>query len=291
MGHLNRQSIPETLKKCLMKLSLSNNLAHLFIFASPCAQTASSVAKDFALDWLGSVSVTHPDLLLVKTTGKIGMHSVAGIRCVLDQLSLTPHGAKGRAVLIIDADKMLPSTANALLKALEEPPSRTLIILSTVSPHRILPTILSRAQIIRIPSTVLAETDIVQPLLDCLSSANFAYTTLQEICNNIQTKIEKELSDFAKKDLSAISKEYADLEPSAKQEFQQEIESSSVHAMQSRSKEILEAVYLNSRGLIQDDAATRLLLEAMRGIDAGAELSHMLSWFASSLSANSTALA
>ena len=282
-ARFTQQQIPESLSKSLTKLVHSETLAHLFLFVSPSLQVATSVAKEFVLEWLESPTSFHPDLLEVKTTGKIGLHSVVGIRSVLEQLSLTPHAAKGRAVLIEAADKMLPPTANALLKSLEEPPPRTLIILTTSSPHRMLPTILSRAQIIRIPSVVAIENDIVQPLLDYIASQAPAYSTLQKICDDIQEKIERDLTIFAKKNLDIVSKQYGDLTAVAKQEFQQENEASSAQALGTRSKEILETVYLNTRSSFQDEQAVHLLLEAMRGIDAGAELSHMLLWLVTSM--------
>jgi DNA polymerase III gamma/tau subunit len=278
-----QQQLSESLKKALKKMVHSETLAHLFVFVSPSIQVATSVAKDFVLEWLGSASPFHPDLLEVKTTGKIGLHTVAGIRGVLDQLSLTPHASKGRGVLIEAADKMLPPTANALLKVLEEPPPRTLIVLTTASPHRILPTILSRSQIIRIPSMDVLEIDAVQILLEYMASQNPAYSTLQSICDDIQKKIEQELSAFSKKSFEIVSKQYGDVTAAAKQEFQQEIEATSTQALQTRSKEVLEAVYLHGRDSRQDGQAVQFLLKAMHGIDAGAELSHMLLWFVSSL--------
>jgi DNA polymerase III delta prime subunit len=278
-GRFAAHAIPDLLKKALSRLAHSENLAHLFVFASPSIEAATGVAKDFILEWLGSSSPRHPDLLQIKTTGKIGLHTIAGIRSVLDQLSLSPHGAKGRAILIEAADRMLPPTANALLKALEEPPPRTLIVLTSSSPHRLLPTILSRSQVVRIPSSPESPPQLLAPLIDYISSPNRAYTTLQEICEEIQTKLQHDLSAFAKNSLEAISKDYADLPSSAKQEFQQEIEASSSLAMQLRSKQILEAVYLSIRNSSGDVSSVNDLLEAMRGIEAGAGLAEMLSWF------------
>ena len=57
----------------------------------------------------------------------------------------------GRRVVIIDAaDEMNPNAANALLKALEEPPARAMLLLVAHQPSRLLPTIRSRCRELRL---------------------------------------------------------------------------------------------------------------------------------------------
>lgn len=57
----------------------------------------------------------------------------------------------GRRVVIVDsADEMNPSAANALLKVLEEPPARAILILISHQPARLLPTIRSRCRTLRL---------------------------------------------------------------------------------------------------------------------------------------------
>jgi DNA polymerase III delta' subunit len=57
---------------------------------------------------------------------------------------------KGKNIVIIDGiDTMQPESANAMLKTLEEPPAGTLLILCTSRPHTVLPTIVSRCQLLR----------------------------------------------------------------------------------------------------------------------------------------------
>ena len=66
-------------------------------------------------------------------------------------ISLKPYLASQRVAVIDYADTFNTSTANALLKTLEEPPPHSLIILLGTSETRQLPTIRSRAQIVRLP--------------------------------------------------------------------------------------------------------------------------------------------
>ena len=75
--------------------------------------------------------------------------TVDEIRRVGRFLSLTAHDGGYRVVIVDPADDMNVNAANALLKNLEEPPSRTLFLLIAHSLGRLLPTIRSRCQIVR----------------------------------------------------------------------------------------------------------------------------------------------
>jgi DNA polymerase-3 subunit delta' len=74
-------------------------------------------------------------------------------------LSYAPVVGKRRVYIIEQADRLSESAANSLLKVLEEPPPYVLFILLAPHPARVLPTILSRSQMIRlrsVPSDELA---------------------------------------------------------------------------------------------------------------------------------------
>jgi len=72
-------------------------------------------------------------------------------REILNKLNFKTYEAEYKIMIIWMAEKMNPQTANKLLKILEEPPEKTLFLLIAVSADQILPTILSRTQIIRVP--------------------------------------------------------------------------------------------------------------------------------------------
>jgi DNA polymerase-3 subunit delta' len=82
------------------------------------------------------------------------------IRDVANFMSLTTHRAGYRVLLIHPAEAMLPAAANALLKTLEEPPPRTMIVLVSGQPARLLPTIRSRCRAVTLapppPSEAIA---------------------------------------------------------------------------------------------------------------------------------------
>lgn len=92
-------------------------------------------------------SDNHPDLHWLKPKGtaiKIGQ-----IRELAARIILKPYEANYRVIIIADAHKMNAAAANALLKLLEEPPARTLFILTAPQPGDLLPTVASRCQHIR----------------------------------------------------------------------------------------------------------------------------------------------
>jgi len=80
----------------------------------------------------------------------------------LSRLATTP-GAGGWRIVIVDAaDDMNASAANAILKRLEEPPARTVFLLISHAPGRLLPTIRSRCR--RLDLTLLADDDLRRAL-------------------------------------------------------------------------------------------------------------------------------
>lgn len=97
----------------------------------------------------------HPSLLhLTRPTADRGAGfksavTVDEIRRVGRFLSMTSHDGGYRVVIVDAADDMNRNAANALLKSLEEPPPRTLFLLVVHSIGRMLPTIRSRCQLIK----------------------------------------------------------------------------------------------------------------------------------------------
>ncbi|MCK4386071.1 MAG: DNA polymerase III subunit [candidate division Zixibacteria bacterium] len=80
------------------------------------------------------------------------------IRQMQKELCLKPFEGKRKVVIITEVENMHPSSANSLLKTLEEPPSDSNLILTTTDINRLLPTVVSRCQQIRfgkIPSPLI----------------------------------------------------------------------------------------------------------------------------------------
>ena len=92
-------------------------------------------------------SGNHPDIIQVKPTGPF--IKIAQVRALCDTLAMKPYEASTRVVIIHNAQCMNPAASNALLKILEEPPQRTILILIAAQTLDLLPTVVSRCQHIR----------------------------------------------------------------------------------------------------------------------------------------------
>lgn len=74
--------------------------------------------------------------------------TVDQVRALADEVSLTSHRDGYRVVRLHPAEALNVQAANALLKTLEEPPARTVFLIVTHQPRRLLPTMVSRCQIV-----------------------------------------------------------------------------------------------------------------------------------------------
>lgn len=96
------------------------------------------------------ITPNHPDILYFPHDSKLG---ILEARKIKGHFSLKPYSAKGRAAVLEDASTLTIEAQNALLKILEEPPQSAILILAAPSDAKLLPTILSRCQVIRLKTT------------------------------------------------------------------------------------------------------------------------------------------
>ncbi|GAA2750022.1 DNA polymerase III subunit delta' [Amnibacterium kyonggiense] len=111
---------------------------------------------------------THPDLTVL-ASDRVTI-SIDEVRRLVTSSQYSPSVARYRVMVVEDADRMTERTSNVLLKALEEPPERTVWILCAPSEADLLPTIRSRVRVVRLqvpePAAVaglLVERDGVDP--------------------------------------------------------------------------------------------------------------------------------
>lgn len=99
---------------------------------------------------------SHADLLVIergineKTKRMRTQIAVDDVRKVPSFLSLTPAEGGWRVVIVDGAEELNPASANALLKTLEEPPPRAILLLTCSAPGRLPPTIRSRCRRLRL---------------------------------------------------------------------------------------------------------------------------------------------
>ena len=109
---------------------------------------------------------SFPDLLVVKSENSKssikesedkGVIDIGQIRVVNSFLGLKPYYGSFKAVLVENAERMNTEAQSCLLKTLEEPKGKTLIILISSNPEVLLPTIASRCQTIKFPSSAKSD--------------------------------------------------------------------------------------------------------------------------------------
>ncbi len=146
------------------KLDLATELARWALCQRPGGEGACGVCD--ACNWFAQGN--HPDFRRVepeeaeaeegdatpaKKTARKGSRviKVEAIREITEFLTLSAHRGGWRVALIHPAEFMHPAAANALLKTLEEPPARVLLLLVSHQSGRLLPTVISRCRKVAIP--------------------------------------------------------------------------------------------------------------------------------------------
>jgi DNA polymerase III subunit delta' len=121
------------------------------LVAVATAQALNCVARNKPPDDACGVCATcariargvHPDVLIVEP-GDSGSMKIDQVREVVDRSGYRPFEGRRRVVILDEADTLVGSAQNALLKTLEEPPPSSIFILVTSRPDALLPTVKSR---------------------------------------------------------------------------------------------------------------------------------------------------
>lgn len=90
----------------------------------------------------------HPDVIVVKPEGNF--IKVDQIRALQEQVSLNPFMGNWIVIIIDPVDRLNENSANCLLKTLEESPTHVVFFLLCENDEKVLPTIKSRAEIVRL---------------------------------------------------------------------------------------------------------------------------------------------
>ncbi|NKZ02767.1 DNA polymerase III subunit delta' [Actinomadura latina] len=135
--------------------------AHAWLFTGPPGAGRSAAARAFAAalqcretprgcghcpSCHQILQGTHADVEVVRPQGL--SYGVKEARALVLRASSSPTGGRWQIVLFEDADRATEQAANALLKAIEEPPARTVWLLCTPSPEDLLVTIRSRCRLV-----------------------------------------------------------------------------------------------------------------------------------------------
>jgi len=157
---------PEQGVQLLQRSLERGRLAHAYLFTGHSLDELEAVARtlaktlnclrpvkkngatvdccDACLSCLKIETANHPDTHSLRPESKSRIITVEQVRDLIRQIQLKPSEAEYKVATVVAADRLKVEAANALLKTLEEPPPKSILILLTTDPQRILETILSR---------------------------------------------------------------------------------------------------------------------------------------------------
>lgn len=154
----------ELLKHILSSAAESDTLCHAYIFEGAPGSGRRTAALAFALT-AACKSETFPclkcdncrklregispDFITVSPEGDRKTLGVESVRAIADSIYITPNDLDVKFYLIPDADNMTVQAQNALLKLLEEPPAGVFFFILCESSANLLPTVRSRAPVIK----------------------------------------------------------------------------------------------------------------------------------------------
>jgi DNA polymerase-3 subunit delta' len=92
----------------------------------------------------------YADLTVIQAEKEGGIMKVEQVRTLRQSLVLKPYQGKFRVALFLRFQEANANAANALLKTLEEAPSQAVLILTADTPEQLLPTIVSRCEVLRL---------------------------------------------------------------------------------------------------------------------------------------------
>ena len=155
-------------RPCRLVLSLQHPDVHWFVPIELSKRGGSGGTDadkqiEVAAEVLAEEMAARREQPLYGPVAGLASHPVASVRLLLKRLALTPAMGKRKVFIVGDAERLVPQlgtevAANALLKALEEPPADSVIIVTAAEANALLPTILSRVVLVRVAR--IADSDV-----------------------------------------------------------------------------------------------------------------------------------
>jgi DNA polymerase-3 subunit delta' len=159
----------------LKKHVINGTTRHAYLFCGPPGLGRRTLAMRFAQalncttpteagipcgtcrDCKGIESMQHADLSIIQAETEGGTMKVDQIRDMRKTMVLKPYMSKFRVAIFLRFHEANDNAANALLKTLEEAPSYAVLILTADTPEQLLPTIVSRCEVLRLRSSSIED--------------------------------------------------------------------------------------------------------------------------------------
>ncbi len=149
----------QQIKELFTRALRDGSLSHAYLLSGPEGLGKTRFARELAVALVSSCGGcgacpecararrgVHPDLHVVEPEGDV--IRVEQVDPLIADLSLKPFGAERRVWLLPEVDHLHPAAANKLLKSIEEPPQHVFFLLVSDHLQRVLPTIVSRCQLV-----------------------------------------------------------------------------------------------------------------------------------------------
>jgi DNA polymerase III delta prime subunit len=144
-------------------LEINLNVFHSIIITGGNQESREEAVGKIGQKERGKKINQDPDTLIINRQKTIGIEAIRKIKKWLSQKA---YQEKKRLIVIYQAQQLTIEAQNAFLKTLEEPPKNTLILLAVDNSHRLLPTIISRCQIVRLKANNSLQKPIDQKLIE-----------------------------------------------------------------------------------------------------------------------------
>ena len=168
---LEQITLQPRIRDLLISMVEANRTTHAYLFSGPkgagkldiaCAFAQALVCADQGcgrcIDCKKALLRNHPDIQIITPKGTQG-YLIEQIREVVTSATRAPIQAQRKVFILEDVEQLGTSAANAFLKTLEEPSPRVTLILLTSHQDSVLPTILSRCQVVSFPA--IPEADLI----------------------------------------------------------------------------------------------------------------------------------
>lgn len=201
----------DTLRHQLQHAFAVGRPAQGYILVGPVRREGRDLAEWIGTQLLGDVKTipehTHPDMPWFEPEKVSRIIDVKMMReRILPVAQQTSLGGGWKIIVIVSADRMKAEAANAFLKTLEEPPEKTLFLLLADAIGDLLPTIISRCQVLQVSGTRRLDEPWRTQTLELLAAID-RKSVLQDACRaDTFCAMLDDMADRAEKEVRAESK-------------------------------------------------------------------------------------